>query len=618
MCGIIGIIDPSGGSDLQTHVRTLCDRMFHRGPDGRGEFFQEGIGLAMRRLSIIDLAGGWQPLFSRDGDIVAFQNGEIYNHKELRAALITAGYSFKTHSDTEVLAHGYAEWGIEGLLKRVDGMYAIAIFDKRTQVLHLARDRFGEKPLFIAHKQGTFAYSSDLRTLASLPWVGSELDLTALDYYLALHFVPGSKCILKNVTRVLPGERVEVNTRTGTFSKHQYYQIDLTCQRRVSQEELLDALQKSVKLRLEADVPVGVFLSGGIDSSLVATLAANHHPAVATFSMGFESNEHDESAYAQLVANAIGSNHKHFTFDLNSFTSLVPAVAQALDEPLGDQAMLPLFWLCREARKHVTVVLAGEGADEIFGGYSYYAQFAARRSLVQRLKDIKRGRWRTSAPAPTSLTYSHIPCTPSGFPLLTTPHERARMLGQGEGVGDSRFESDLITWLKSSRSDLCRAQATDIATWLPDDLLVKFDRMAMAHSLEGRAPFLSPEVVQLGINLPDALKYDRDQSKVLLRRAASQILPASIVSRRKQGFVLPMKNWVKAWLDDHGGVENYLRSSTLPQLDNKELTHTIATDLAQGVHRERLIFAVIMLQEWHKSFQDSISRNDDGLRKAAI
>lgn len=618
MCGIIGIIDPTCGDSLKPLVQTLCDRMEHRGPDGRGEFFEGPVGLAMRRLSIIDLNGGWQPLYSQEGAIVAFQNGEIYNHKELRATLTSAGYVFKTHSDTEVLAHGYSEWGIEGLLKRVDGMYALAIFDRRTQVLHLARDRFGEKPLFIAHKPGSFAYSSDLRTLAALPWVGSEMDTVALDYYLALHFVPGSRTILRNVTRVLPGERVEVNTRTGAFTKHRYYQLDLAPTKIASEGELLSALDKSVKLRLEADVPVGVFLSGGIDSSLVATLAAKHHPAVATFSMGFDSSAHDESEYAQMVADSIGSTHKHFTFDLNSFTSLVPAVAAALDEPLGDQAMLPLFWLCREARKHVTVVLAGEGADEVFGGYSYYAQFAAHRSLLQRLKDWKRGQSRVSQVAPTTLTRSAVPCTPSGFPLLTMPQERARMLGDFENYGDTRFENDLMAWLQTGTSHLTRAQATDIGTWLPDDLLVKFDRMAMANSLEGRAPFLSPEVAQLAIGLPNALKYNRNESKVLLRRAGAKVLPSPIVARRKQGFVLPMKNWLRTWVDTHGGVDNYLRASTITELDTGQVAQTISTDLQQGVNRERLIFALIMLQEWHRSFKDSISRHKQELRSTAF
>lgn len=611
MCGIVGVIDaavaePAALLDLLEGV------ILPRGPDSSGRHLEAGVAMGMRRLSVIDPAHGDQPFFSLEGRAVIFQNGEIYNHRTLRAELEQTGYAFRTTSDTEVIAQGYAAWGLDGLLARLDGMYAIAILDRRHGELHLARDRFGEKPLYYTHCDGVsgrFAYASDLRALAALPWVAPDLDALSLQRYLALHYVPGERTILRAVRRVLPGETLTFALADGGLRRRTYYRPPLGCGRPTSDDELAQALEVAVKSRLVSDKPLGVFLSGGLDSSIVAALAARHMPAVATFSMGFDSAAHDESAYAAQLARHIGSTHHHFRFDGEAFATLLPEVAAALDEPLGDQAMLPLFWLCREAKKQVTVVLAGEGADELFGGYGYYAPYAPSPRLIDRLKGLLRGR--RPGQLPSRLLDNPTPITPSGFPLLTDQGDRARLLGIPEG--DDEWEHGLLAWLDGASTPLQRATAADVGTWLADDLLVKFDRMAMAHSLEGRAPFLQPELAELGLTrLPDRQRMAGGVSKVALRRVAARWLPAEIGARRKQGFVLPVGRWVTEWLQARGGVAAYLEDLAIAELDRAALARMMEADLAAGVQRERLMFALIMLVEWHRHFTARI----DELRRS--
>ena len=371
MCGIAGLISREGTPPL-AWLDIMLDSIAHRGPDGDGRFADGGIALGMRRLAVIDVAGGHQPLRSRNGRVIAFQNGEIYNFAALRAELAGSGYAFVTRSDTEVLAHGYDRWGIDGLLARIDGMFALAILDRDAQTLHLARDRFGEKPLFIAAAEGQFAFGSSLTMLGALPWVDDGIDALSLRRYLALHYCPGERTILRGVTRVLPGERLAISLHDLGINRRRYFAPVLNGPLAPTDDELAAQLEYAVASRLVADVPVGVFLSGGLDSSLICAIAARHSPGILTFSMGFDSPDHDESSHAAAVAAASGARHHAFRFDSGTFARLLPQVADALDEPIGDQACLPLLMLCTEARKHATVVLSGEGADEMFAGYGYY------------------------------------------------------------------------------------------------------------------------------------------------------------------------------------------------------------------------------------------------------
>ncbi len=599
MCGIVGVCDRMEPQQARHVLSTMLSTMKARGPDGVGQFVDTHIAMGMRRLAVIDVEGGGQPLPSRDGQIVAFQNGEIYNHAALRRELTQSGVEFRTASDTEVLAHGYDHWGMDGLLARLDGMYAIAILDRRKHQLHLARDRFGEKPLYYSAAAGRFAYSSNTTALVWLPWVDDGIDATSVDRYLALHYVPGRRTIFKGIQRVLPGERLSISLDSHTITHHQYYRPAMGPVEIVDTGTLVERIESAITSRLVADVPVGVFLSGGIDSSIVAAVAAKHHPAIDTFSMGFKDARYDESPHAQAVARAIGSSHHHFTFDETAFHDLLPTVIDGLDEPLGDQALLPTYWLCREAKRHVTVVLSGEGADELFAGYEYYRACLSRRSWRDSLKAWVAGR---GSMAPLQDLCDNLwPVTPSGFPLIMDTAGRRRLLGGYVPDRDS-WEEALRSTLNHSKNSLQRATLADILTWLPDDLLVKLDRMAMANSLEGRAPFLSPGLAETALRLPEFQRMTEANSKVALREVAALLLPPDIVQRRKQGFVLPMATWLQQWLRRVGNLSEYFNLQRIAAFDRTAAAALVGQELNSNRPDERLLFTLVMLAEWHHSF----------------
>ena len=599
MCGIVGVIDQRAARGAHQLLDRLLETMRMRGPDGEGRFIDGKILMGMKRLAVIDVEGGGQPLTSHDNAVVAFQNGEIYNHAHLRRELEVGGAVFRTHSDTEVLAHGYEQWGIEGLLKRLDGMFAIALLDRRNQELHLARDRFGEKPLYYSANGERFAYSSNMTALALLEWVDSEIDIRSVDRYLALHYVPGRRTMLTSIQRLLPGERLKLCLTTMEAQTSRYYSPGLAPLADVGTCALRELVESAVASRLIADVPVGVFLSGGIDSALVATFAAKHHPGIDTFSMGFEDARCDESLHAKTVARHIGSTHHHFTFDERSFLELLPAVVESLDDPIGDQALLPTYWLCREARKHVTVVLSGEGADELFGGYDYYRRSLDRRRWIEDFLGWVRG---TRSPGrETSLCRNPAPVTPSGFPLVMDAAARRCIIGTVE-VKDEAWDREFLAMLDMAGDGLQRATVADLLTWLPDDLLIKLDRMAMAHSLEGRAPFLAPAVANVAIRLPAHRKMADGQSKVLLRAVAESVLPPSISGRPKHGFILPMARWIGQWFRQVGHLRSYVDLSRISHLDTDALARLLQQEIAGGCQNERFLFAMIILIEWHRSF----------------
>ncbi|HAP39660.1 MAG TPA: asparagine synthase (glutamine-hydrolyzing) [Nitrospira sp.] len=598
MCGIVGVCDRMEPQRARHLLSRLLATMEARGPDGAGQYIQDNLAMGMRRLAVIDVEGGGQPLLSRDGQVVAFQNGEIYNHADLRRELERSGVRFTSSSDTEVLAHGYDHWGIEGLLAKLDGMYALAILDRRTRRLHLARDRFGEKPLFYSQVGERFAYSSNTTALALLPWVNLDIDPGSVDRYLALHYVPGRRTMFKGIHRLLPGERLTLSLDTCAVSLETYYRPALTPIAPVTSLDLLARIESAVASRLVADVPVGVFLSGGIDSSIVAAVAAKHHPAIDTFSMGFKDARCDESVHAQTVARAVGASHHHFTFDETAFHRLLPAVIDGLDEPLGDQALLPTYWLCREAKQHVTVVLSGEGADELFAGYEYYGSWLSRRSWRARLKAWIAERGTTALPQ--YLCDNVWPVTPSGFPLVMDPEGRRQLLG-GYVPERDPWEDLLRSALLGSKNPLQRATLADILTWLPDDLLVKLDRMAMANSLEGRAPFLFPPLAETALRLPESNRMTTTQSKVALREVAARLLPPEIVQRKKQGFVLPMAMWLRQWLRRVENLSEYFDLQRIAVFDGKAAASLVERELISDHPNERLLFALVMLAEWHHS-----------------
>lgn len=595
MCGIAGFIHREAGAQL---LNKQLELIFNRGPDGEGRFEFENLHLGMRRLSIIDLKGGWQPLRSRAGRVIAFQNGEIYNYKDLRYKLQTRGYTFSTQSDTEVLAHGFDAWGMDGLLQRLDGMYAICIADMDTRTLHLARDRFGEKPLYFAHQDSAFVYGSSLKSIAIVPWINLKVNHWAVERYLACHFVAGSQTVFEGINKLLPGERLEIDFDAVKPPRlHRYYRPALRQTHAASISELECLLEEAVESRLVADVPMGIFLSGGIDSSLIAAFAARRHPEVEAFCMSFDDNEADESIHARAVADHFGLKLNMYRFDATSFMTRLPQVCSALDEPIGDQAILPLHWLSQMAAEKVKVVLSGEGADEVFGGYSYYANQAIEVS--HSFRTAHEAAYNEDGMA-TGLLVEPTGETQAGFPLLTYRHERDAVVSLSNGQPDA-FETDLVRWLSTARDPLQRKGAADLASWLPDDLLIKADRMTMAASIEGRAPFLSPKVVERGLMLPQSQKYVGNQSKVLLRELSRKLLPSSVVDRKKHGFVLPMAKWVADWFSENGGFEHYIKRSEGLGLNQTALTTLYFS--SPGRSRERLWFALIVLCEWWQSFE---------------
>ena len=596
MCGIAGFVDHSGKLELRQILDKSLELMRFRGPDGVGSYINGRHAIGMRRLSIVDHSKGEQPKSSTNGKVLVVQNGEIYNFKSLRQELIRSGYYFKSNSDTEVLAHGYEEWGIEVLLDKIDGMFAFAIIDERRGVLHLARDPFGEKPLYFHSGDQVFGFASNMKALMISLSLPKAIDPISLNRYFALHYVPGNRTIFTGIEKLLPGERMQVSLVDGTSFRSKYYQMLEKEEGTVHPIELQSLMNHAVESRLIGDVPVGVFLSGGLDSSLVTTLAAKRMPQIKTFSVGFDSVRHDESKYAISVAKACGVDHHMVEFSEEDFARFLPEVASVLDEPLGDQAALPTYKLCKEASRHVKVVLSGEGADELFGGYSYYGKFAEKQSFLQKLFGS-----RTPPRVPAFLAESDG-ITPSGFPLVTNK-EVWRLLGKEScSETDDQWEVELLSYLDTINDSLRRACVTDVLSWLPDNLLVKLDRMTMSMSLEGRCPFLEKKLAEYAFRLPSSKKHNGNESKVALRSLARKSLPKCAWKRKKQGFVLPMALWLKNYLEANGGPENFIKDRNCAFLDSDALV-TLFGNWTEGTPgAERALYTLVMLLEWDYSF----------------
>ncbi|MDR1397490.1 MAG: asparagine synthase (glutamine-hydrolyzing) [Desulfarculales bacterium] len=590
MCGIFGIIDHEQSREaLSLIVEAALGSMLNRGPDGQGVWGCGGQAHGMRRLAIVDIEGGAQPFFSAAGQVVVFQNGEIYNFSSLKKELNSLGYRFCSNCDTEVLAHGYAEWGMAGLLNRLDGMFAIAIYDQRIQRLLLARDRYGEKPLYWTQDGQKFAYSSTMLPLAALPWVAAGFSTWGLHRYLCLGFTPGDQTLCRGIKRLLPGCWMEISGDTGEVAIQKYHEFSPAAphERDWSPESLEDELVQAVKSRLIADVPVGLFLSGGIDSSLLAYFAAREHRGINTFSIGFADAAYDESVHAKAVARHIGSLHHHFLFDESAFFGFLPQVAAALDDPVGDQACLPLFLLSTETRKFVTVALSGEGADEIFGGYFYYKAALAG-----------------GQPASCSLMHGCNSATPAGFPHMMNADVAATWL-ELPLEEDSIFEHELAAWLACCPDRLRRAKLCDIRTWLTDDLLIKLDRMGMAASIEGRAPYLAVGL-EHWLNLTPSDSIGNDMPKYPLRLLAEKYLPRSVWDRPKQGFILPMRQWLRTWFQHHG-VKTFFIEYSIEGLHGPSVAKWIGARLEDSAPGwERLMFSLLMLHVWNRQFQQQM------------
>ena len=607
MCGICGL----AGSPDRERLIAMSAALEHRGPDSFGEFVDGPVALASRRLSIIDIAGGDQPIANEDGSCVVVQNGEIYNYPELRRELQRDGHTLHTHSDTEAIVHLYEQHGL-GFAERLRGMFAVAIWDARERRLVLARDRYGIKPLYYRHLRGELAFASEVRALPR-----GEIDLDALDAFLAFNSIPGPYSIFRDIRKLQPGH-VLVWTEDGAVQVERFAH-PLPAQadelRRDDEAELVEELRArvrdSVRAHLLADVPVGVLLSGGVDSSLLAALAAQEtSDPVHTFTIGFSERSFDERDDARRVAERYATNHHELLLEPDP-TLLLPALADAFDEPFADSSALPTYLVSQLAAEHVKVALSGEGGDELFGGYyTYAADLLAERfgtlarfasPVVERLPSSS-GRTSFDYRAKRFVRAAHLPPLERhhGYKEIFSPEIRAELTGRSNGFDpvdvyrDRYRETEGADWL-------ARLQDVDFAIYLVDDLLVKTDRSSMAHSLEARVPYLDPIVSSFAFALPTKHKVRGLSKKILLRKAAEPLLPREVVHGRKRGFSIPAAAWLRNELVPF--TRETLSAETLTRqgfFRPQTVTRLIDEHVARTEDRSRQLWGLLAFTLWYE------------------
>jgi asparagine synthase (glutamine-hydrolysing) len=569
MCGIAGFVGPGDRDDL----KAMTDALVHRGPDGEGAYIDDAsrLHLGHRRLAIVDIDGGAQPMWNDDQSIGVIYNGEIYNHLELRRQLEARGRQFRSdHSDTEVLVHGYAEWG-EDLASRLNGMFAFCIFDRQRGSLYFARDRFGEKPLYYAEQGGLFLFASELSAIARHRQFKTRLAGRSLQKLMAYGFLPAPNAILEDCKKLPGGCWMRFDVRTHEIKVRQYWQFALTPDASMLErpedeltEELRALLSQAADRRMLADVPLGFFLSGGLDSSAVLAAACAHRaPAeLQTFTIGFREPSYDESAYARRVAASLGTHNDLDWLDLDTARDLAQSVLSRLDEPLGDPSVLPTYLLARFARQHVTVALSGDGGDELFAGYDPFQALAPARfysSVVPRPLHVLLREAVNLLPISTrnmSLDFK-LKRTLSGLsygPALWNPVWLAPLdpqhlahLFEEALAPEELYAEALEVWGRSpSQSMVDRTLAFYTNLYLQDDILTKVDRAAMMSSLESRAVLLDNDLVDFCQRLPHSLKVRNGERKYLLKRAMRGILPQDIIDRPKKGFGIPTAAWLRS------------------------------------------------------------------------
>jgi asparagine synthase (glutamine-hydrolysing) len=574
MCGICGLVNLDGATAPDpVALAAMNETLVHRGPDSDGSVIEGACGLAMRRLSIIDLAGGDQPIGNEDGRIQVIQNGEIYNYRELMDDLRGRGHSFSTHSDTEVMVHLYEDHG-PGFVERLRGMFALAIWDARRNRLVLARDRFGIKPLYYRVVDGQLSFASELKALLRQPGFSREIDHEALESFLAFNSIPAPLTIFKEARKLPAGHLLvaeDGEVEISRYARPTPVHADQTRgeSEAVLADELRERLRDSVRAHLVSDVPVGVLLSGGIDSCSLTALAAQESGyQVSTFSIGFEESSFDELDRARLVAKRYGTDHHELVLRPDA-VDLLPKLVEAFDEPFGDSSALPTYLVSQLASDTVKVVLSGEGGDELFGGYYTYVadRLAPRvgraapllRPLVERLP---------SSSDKVSLDYkakrfvrgAHLPPVERhhAWKEIFSPEAQGELLATPPVSDPLDLYRARYTETEGA-PELARLQDLDLGIYLVDDLLVKTDRASMAHSLEARVPFLDPVVAELALALDTKQKVRGFSKKRLLRKAVTPLLPREIIRGRKQGFSIPVAAWLR------GDLEPFAREVLSPQ-----------------------------------------------------
>ena len=621
MCGICGVVSREAPVDRDL-LEVMSGTLVHRGPDSSGVEIRDGAGLAARRLAIIDLETGDQPLTNEDGSVVVVQNGEIYNYRELRAELVAKGHRFRTKGDTEVLAHLYEERG-ERFAEVLRGMFAVAVWDARRRRLVLARDRFGIKPLYYRVDRDTLSFASELKALLRDPEFSREIDTDAVEAFLAFSFVPAPLSIFRDARKLEPGSVLVWEAEEAReVSIERYAKPVPTAELRREDantlaEELRERLRDSVRAHLIADVPVGVLLSGGIDSCTLAALAAEATPRISTFTIGYDERAFDERPLARLLADRYGTDHHELVIRPDA-AELLPALAEAFDEPFADSSAIPTYLISQLASRHVKVALSGEGGDELFGGYNYYAGHVLARRLapaatllrpfVERLPtstakassfDWRAKRWvRAARLSPLERHYA--------WKSVFTPEERGELVRPERRAALDPLEILRPHYAESAGAEeLARMMGVDVAVFMVDDMLVKTDRASMAHSLEARVPILDPVVAELALALPSRLKVRGLAKKRLLRRAVAPLLPREILEGKKRGFSAPIGAWLRGELQPL--VRDILSPGNVRRqgfFEPEVVARLVDDHVARRADNSRKMWALLTFALWFDRYAD--------------
>ena len=626
MCGIAGFVNVKGAAD-RSIIEAMNVAIAHRGPDDDGFYINENVALAMRRLSIIDVSGGHQPIYNSDKTKWIVFNGEIYNYQSLREVLEARGHKLYTKSDTEVVLHLYEEYGVE-CLQHLRGMFALAIWDDMEKTLFLARDRVGKKPILYSHQaNGDLVFGSEFQAVLKHPSVSREVDLEAIDNYLSFLCVPAPMTAFKQVRKLEPGHWLR--WKGGEIETYRYWQPDFSKKIKISEAEAIEEttriLRESTRLRMISEVPLGAFLSGGVDSSaVVALMAQESDQPVKTFSIGFEEQDFSELKYAKRVAEHVGAEYHEFIVRPNAL-DVIPTLVEHYGEPYADSSAIPTYYVSKETRKHVTVALNGDGGDESFAGYERYTAMriaeayarvpaALRRVFFEApvsllpTSELKRSRFRD---AKRFLRAANLPRTERYFRWVTTFNGDAKKElytpDFAASVAGQNASSLLDKWFARANGTgtLDAALLTDQMTYLPNDLLVKVDIASMANSLEARSPFLDHKLIEFAATLPEGMKMRGLETKSLLKKVASRLVPRDVIYRRKMGFGVPIGKWFR------GEMKDFVRSVLLSEKSLKrgivrpEILERYVDEhtCAERDHSFQL-WTLLMLELWFQRFID--------------
>ena len=601
MCGIVGLVTKK---EKENTIKLMSDRIKHRGPDGDGYFIDGDVALGHRRLSIIDLSTGDQPMFNEDGSVVTVFNGEIYNYQELKEELISLGHDFKTKSDTEVLVHGYEEWHTD-LPKHLRGMFAFAIYDKNKNEVFLARDNFGIKPLYFAKMNDTFMFASEIKAFLDVPDFEKIFNESILETYLEFSFVPTNETFFKGVHRLDAG--CSLLYKDGEIKLNKYFKLDFK-EENMSFEDAVknisDVMKDSVEKHLIADVEVGSFLSSGIDSSYIVSLAKPDK----TYTVGYENKKYDETIYAKDLAEKLGIKNESKIITKEEYLENISKIMYHLDEPTSDPAAISLYFVAKLASKDLKVVLSGEGADEFFGGYNYYREEVDYKFYNKLPYCLRHIIGKVASIFPEGRGFNFLVRRGDKLENSYIGVNRNFSSKMAKKVLKNNYELKAIDVTKDvynefkNYSNIDKMQAIDINFWLMKDILLKADRMTMASSIEGRVPFIDKEVFKVASHLPFDYKVTKENTKVALRAAAKEVIPTEAYKKKKLGFPVPVREWIKdgSFKEE---VEKTLNSDVANKYFNTKIINKMFEEHINGKKDNyRKIWTIYTFIKWYQVF----------------